>query len=232
MIDILFYAIIGLVTVPFLVLIVSLCKGTTYEQARLTLKSFLQGWADFASPDFIDKVFKTAGITTTLFLLGFVAYTANRVGDATLPHTAAVFSYFKMDKVEWSVVHEQEWKEAKWDFRETSGIDWNRLEWERTKAELGKYDVRFFRTIAVMFFVLAIAGLVGLLKRGKRIRGLVAMLAALLALTASHFLWAERQDQYIENLMSRYMSEYMSEHGNPPPMPNSYPGHWVKPTCE
>lgn len=226
-VDIAFFAILGLFTFPLIVLIVALLGGHTFDDARKKVKSFLANWGEVASKDFLDKLLSAAGITTTLFLLGFVAYTANRIGDAALPHSSSLFAYFRSAEVRWSVQSEGEWDEVKRQFRDVTGIGPDRLKWEHAKAEMGKYDVRFFRTIAVMFFFLAIIAVAALARRALRCRSLMVTGVALLALILSHWLWVERQEQYIENVLSRYVSEYMKQNNNQPPQrPASYPGWW------
>lgn len=226
-VDIGFFAILGLLTFPLIVLIVALLGSHTFEEARKKVRSFLANWGQVASKDFLGKLLNTAGITTTLFLLGFVAYTANRIGDAALPHSSALLAYFGSAEVRWSVQSESEWDEVKRQFRDVTGIGPDRLKWEQAKAEMGKYDVRFFRTMAVMFLFLAIVAVAALGRRALRGRSLATLAVALLALVFSHWLWVERQEQYIENVKSRYVSEYMKQHNNQaPPRPASYPGWW------
>jgi len=226
-VDIAFYGVLGLLLCPLFVLVVALVTGGTFDNAYKTVKEFLAKWAAFQPQDFLDKVLKTSGVTAVVFLLGFTAYLANRIGDEALPHSSAVFAYFGSKEVRWSIEAEKEWDEVKQRFRDVTGIGPDRVKWEEAKANMGVYDTRFFRTSAVVFFFVALSAIVELFRKASRRRGVIALVAAMLALVVSHWLWVEREDQYIENLVSRYVSEYMKTHdGKAPERPPTYPGRW------
>lgn len=191
------------------------------------MKAFLAKWSEIESQDLLDRVFKASGVTAVLFLLGFGAYVANRIGDAAIPRSAAIFGYFGSDQIRWSVESEREWDEVKRRFGDVTGIGSNRLKWEQAKAEMGRYDIRFFRTVAVMAFFVAISAVAGLFRKAARWKAFVTALTALLILVASHWLWVERDQQYMENLIAGYVSEHMKRHNNiPPERPPSYKGWW------
>ncbi len=202
-------------------------SGTTFDNAYNRIKTFLAKWADFQHQNFLERLLKASGVTVVLFLLGFIAYIANRIGDAAIPKSAAAFGYFGNDQVRWSIESEREWDEVKRRFRDITRIGPDRLKWEQAKAEMGRYDVRFFRTVAVMSFFVAISAVVALFRKGTRSKASVTLLTAILVLIASHWLWVEREQQYMENLISRYVSEYMKTHNNVgPERPPSYKGWW------
>ena len=226
-VDIVFFALLGLLTFPLVVLMVAHLSGATFDNAYNRVKAFLAKWAEVQPQDFLDRVLKASGVTAVLFLLGFGAYVANRVGDAAIPQSAAAFGYFGSDQVRWSVESEKEWDEVRRRFRDVTGIGPDRLKWEQAKAEMGRYDVRFFRTVAAMSFFVAISAVVALFRKGTRSKAFVTLLTAFLVLVASHWLWVEREQQYMENLISRYVSEYMKTHDNVvPERPPSYKGWW------
>src|SRR5882724_6058408 len=101
--DIAFYAVFGLLLAIPLVVLVAACTRTGFVESRTRVKEFLEKWAEFASTDFVDKIFKVAGISTVLFLLAFAAYTLNRFGDASLPKISATVNHMGSEKVRWSV---------------------------------------------------------------------------------------------------------------------------------
>ena len=226
-VDVSFYAVLGILTFPLLVLVVSLLSGGSFDDGYNKVKTFLTKWADIQPQAFLDRVLKASGVTAVLFVLAFGAYFANRIGDAAIPYSSAVFGYFGSDTVRWSVKSENEWDEVKRRFRDETGIGPDRLKWEQAKADMGMYDVRFFRTIAVLFFFVAGSAVVASFRKGSRRKAAAALLTAILVLVVSHGLWVEREQQYIENLTSRYVSEYMKTHNNvPPERPQSYKGSW------
>lgn len=222
-----FFAILGLLTFPILVLFVSSVSAWEYEDTRKTVTDFLANWGQLASGKFINSLLNTAGVGSTLLLLGFLAYTANRTGDALVPKTARAFSYFGSEEVRWSAEWKGEWKDLKWAFRDATGIGPSRVKWEKAKGEMGKYDVRLFRTAAVLLLCTAVGAIVGLIRRTRWRRETVVLGFALLSIVHAHWLWAERKEKFIENVVSRYTDEYMQSHeGSPPDIPENYPGWW------
>ena len=87
-VDIVFFALLGLLTFPLVVLMVAQLSGITFDDAYSRVKAFLAKWAEVQPQDFLDRVLKASGVTAVLFLLGFGAYVANRVGDAAIPQSA------------------------------------------------------------------------------------------------------------------------------------------------
>ncbi|MCP4256794.1 MAG: hypothetical protein GY774_04605 [Planctomycetes bacterium] len=225
-----FFAILGLLTFPILVLFVSSVSGWKYEDARKTVTDFLANWGQLASGKFINSLLNVAGVSSTLLLLSFLAYTANRTGDALVPKTGRIFFYFGSEEVRWSAEWKGEWKDVKWDLRDAAGIGSNRVRWEEAKGEMGKYDVRLFRTATVLLLGVAVGAIVGLIRKTRRHREAVILGFALLSIILMHWLWVERQEKYIENVVSRYTDEYMQSHeGDPPDKPKNYPGWWPSP---
>lgn len=50
---------------------------------------------------------------------------------------------------------------------------------------------------------------------------------SVLVFLVSHWIWAEREEQYVQNLVSRYISEHMKVHQNKvPERPPSYSNRW------
>jgi len=225
-VDIAFYAIVGVVSLPLLILSIATLGGLKYEDARQRVRTFLANWGDVVPQDLLDRLLRLGGISTLVFLLAFTAYTANRIGDAALPHTSAAFGYFRSAKVGWSICSENEWDTLKQDFREVAGIRSDRLMWEKAKAEMGKYDVRLFRTVAVMCLGLALIASAVVGRRRYRRRVIYTALVAWLAVVLTQWLWVERQEQYIENLVSRYQCEHLEKFNRPPDKPEHYPGRW------
>lgn len=225
-VDIAFYAIVGVVSLPILILSIATLGGLKYEDARQRVKDFLVNWGDVASQDLLDRLLRLGGISSLVFLLAFGAYTANRIGDAALPLTSKAFGYFHSEMVEWTICYSKdEWKPLKQDFREVTGIGSDRLLWEKAKAEMGKYDVRLFRTVAVMCLGLALIASAAVGRKRYRRRVIYTALVAWVAVVLTQWLWVERQEQYIENLVSRYQCEYLKQH-KMPPEPENYPGWW------
>lgn len=228
-VDIVFYAVVGLLVCPLFVLAVALLGGMTFDRAYEAVKAFLAKWTAIQPQDFLDKVFKTSGVATVVFLLGFGAYLGNRIGDAALPHTAAAFAYFGSKQVRWSIEAQKEWNEVKQRFRDVTGIGPDRIKWEEAKVNLGRYDIRFFRTMTVAFFIVSVSAIVALFRKASRRGAVNVLVASVLMLIMSHWLWVEREQQYVENLVSRYIGDYMKAHdGKVPESPATYPGRWPR----
>jgi hypothetical protein len=226
-VDIGFYALLGLLTFPLLVLMLAHVSGMTFSDAYKRLKSFQAEWAEIAPKDLFDRVLKTSGVTAVLVVLGIGPYLANRIGDAVIPHSSAVFKYFGSDVVRWSVESSEEWDNIKWDFRNVTAINADKSKWEEAKGEMGRHDVRFFRTLAVMSMCVGISAVCGLLRGGARSKAFIGLVSALLVLVASHWVWVDREQQFIKNLIARYVSEHMKARDNAMPVrPASYKGWW------
>ena len=222
--DIGFYVLLGLLTFVPVVLLVAASRRASFPEAREAVKEFLNSWASIAPKDMLDKVFNIAGVSTALFILGFSAYAFNRLGDASMPYTSSLLQHFGNKKVRWSIEHaKDDWRDVKFCFREVTGIRGDRLRWEATKAELGKFDVRFFRTTLYLFVLLLVASVVDLTNKKYRRRGYALLAVSLVGILMSQFLWVERQANYIENLVSRYESVYLNQHETLPWLPDSYP---------
>lgn len=229
--DLAFYAVMGFLTFPMVVLIYSLLRGKSFDDAYKDVKAFLSKWAAIQPRDFVDRVLRVTGITTVAFLLGFGAYLANRVGDAGMPYTASWFGYFGSEQVRWANEHHSEWKRVLMELRTVSGIEHDRVKWEEAKAQAGKFDVRLFRTVAVLSLVVAISGLIALFRASTRGAAAVTLIVGLLGTLGSHALWAEREDQYMENVIARYASEYRQVNENAlPTRPAFHKGWWPEPS--
>ena len=230
--DISFYALLGILSFVPIVAVVASFQNLPFAKARESTLKFLKKWATIAPTDWLGRVFNFAGLSTVLVLLGFLTYGLNRFGDATMPYTSTLVSHFGSDKVRWSIEHrDDDWHEVKFLFREVSGIKGDRLKWEEAKGHFGKYDVRFFRTVFFLFLLVLVAGVVDILSGSKfRKRGYGLSLLAVLGLVASQWLWVERQEQYVVNLVSRYESVYMERNkGKRPELPASYLGAKARP---
>lgn len=235
--DIGFYALLGLLTFVPLMVIVAAVGRKRYGDAHNALNDFLKKWASIAPDSFLKVVFRVAGTSTVLVLLGFLAYSLNRLGDSAMPHTSSWVGFFGSKKTGWSIELEAKWDSVKYEFRKISDIRTKRQEWEQKKAELGKYDLRFFRTSFFLFLMVFAAGFIdivygGLLsKRGKTIknkaspgeieprrgelrkRGYWLVFIGLLGLILSQWLWVDRQTQYVKNLVAQYMDLYEQRYG-------------------
>jgi hypothetical protein len=222
-VDLVFYAVLGVMTFPVLVLIVALLSGRTFDAAHALVKAFLTRWANIPGQDFVDKALKVSGVSGMLFLLAFGAYLANRVGDWCLPKTAAAFSYFGGDQLRWSVVHKPEWEGVVRELRTLTKIEHDRVKWEEAKAQFGRYDVRFFRVLTVYCTLLAAAALVALARKPSRHASLAAGIS-LATVLLFHALWVEREEQYMANVLGRYLSEYARQYpGSLPDKPRHFP---------
>lgn len=224
--DIGFYALLGLLTFVPLVAIVASVSKKRYGDAHNTLNDFLKKWGAIAPASFLNVVFKIAGTSTVLVLLGFLAYSLNRLGDSTMPHTSAWVGYFGSKKAGWSIENEGDWDEVKYEFRIITGIRTDRQRWEKKKAELGKYDLRFFRTAFFLFVMIFTAGFIdvvygGVLSRRRKVpkkgelrkRGCWLIFIALLGITLTQWLWVDRQEQYVKNLVAQYRDLYEQKYG-------------------
>jgi hypothetical protein len=226
-VDLVFYAVLGILTFPLLVLIVALLSGRRFDAAYALVKGFLTRWAEIPGKDFVDKTLKVSGVSAMLFLLAFGAYVANRVGDWALPKTAPAFAYVSGDTLRWSTQHKGEWGTVVSDLRTLTKIEHDRQKWEEAKAQFGRYDVRFFRVLTVFCALLLASALVALARK-RSVRAAAVAGSVAVALMLSHVLWIEREEQYMDNLLGRYMSEYSQQHaGAFPPKPAHFPdGKW------
>jgi hypothetical protein len=231
--DVAFYAFLGLLLFVPLTYLVAAFTATDVREARARVKAFLSNWIAGAEADAIGKVMGFAGVSAFCLLLGIGAYAANRLGDAVVPVTSWMTWH---DAARWSLEARQEWWELGWNYRTEAGIGGDEAAWERSKAGMGRYDVRFFRTSLVLFGVIAVAGAADLLRRHRgrpgdampslatlRKRGLSLMLAGAFGAVASQVLWAERQDQFVRNLSARYDDVYWSRYCELPLVAQSYP---------
>lgn len=241
--DIAFYTLLGLLLYVPIVSIVAGFMKIPFDEARDDVKEFLLGWASIASNDLADKLFKAAGISTVLVILAISAYSLNRLGDAVMPHTVKMTTYFGGEYVRWSINEEDnEWQNIKFDYKEIAGMGTDRVAWERTKAELGKFDVRFFRTSFLLFALIIVAGSVDLLlivfdvsrkkttlrvfdvsRKKIMLRGVALFIVGFLGAVLSQWMWIEQKENYVKNLVSSYESLYFKKHNVRPTLPDSYP---------
>ncbi|MCC6407043.1 MAG: hypothetical protein IT453_07750 [Planctomycetes bacterium] len=226
-VDIAFYACLGLLMFPLIPLALSQVRGGSYRDASTKVRAFVTEWGRVDPKSTVGRLLGVTGLGATLLVLGFVAYLANRLGDAFVPISSATFGYFGSEQVRWSVEHENEWDAVRFDFRQVSGIGSDRQRWEQAKGWMGSYDVRAARTAAVLAFVVVGSSIASLSRRGRRAKRLVSLGLAVSAVVVTHFLWVTREQQYIENLISRYADEYGKSHdGASPPIPRAYTGWW------
>lgn len=229
-VDLVFYAVLGIMTFPLLVLFVKMLSGQKFDDAYASVKGFVTRWAELPGKDFVDKTLKVSGVSAMLFVLAFGAYVANRAGDWALPKTAAWLMYFGEERVRWSAQYPGETDDVVTVLRTITKIEHDRQKWEEAKAGFGRYDVRFFRVLTVYCALLVVAALFNLFRKPSRASA--ATLAGItLALLASHALWAEREEQYWANLMGRYLSTHVQEKGGLPTKPVHFPGkRWPQTT--
>lgn len=222
-VDLVFYAVLGIMTFPLLVLIVALASGRRFDAAYARVKGFLTKWAEIPGNDFVDKVLKASGVSAMLFLLAFGAYVGNRVGDWALPNTAPALVFLGGEKLRWSTQYEGEWDAVVSELRTLTGIEHDRQRWEEAKAQFGRYDVRFFRVLTVFLALLLASAVIALARKPSARAGATAGAVAA-TLLLSHQLWVEREEQYMDNLVGRYMSEYARHNaGVFPPKPGHFP---------
>lgn len=226
LIDIMFYSFLGFLTLPLVVLVVANLKNSTFNTSYDTLAAFLEKWSSIDKKG-IAHIFRAAGgVSAICFILAFGAYVSNRIGDSLLPRSAALFEYFGSQEVRWSVESEKSWLGLGWNYREVSGIGGDRVKWEFAKAGMGIHDVRFLRIITVMFLILSVSALIGLFRRGSRLKYSGRLIVTFLIFVGCHFMWAERQEQYIRNLASGYIDHYYVKHKLTPNPPADFPETW------
>ena len=218
-----FYGILGLVSViPIVSLIQALLK-VRFKIALDRTRQFLNDWAGFAPQNFWKVVGNTVGASGLLFLLALFAYTMNRFGDVTMPVVSRRVGHLDNPVVAWSIDHENEWKRIKYEYREVTGIKGDRHKWEDSKAKLGKFGVRLFRTTIYLCLLMSIAGVVDVVRSTEfRKRGLAVTVVGVVGTVMSLVLWVDRQERYVDNLVSGYRSVYFEQNGSEPSMPESY----------
>jgi len=221
--DILFYSFLGLISFVPLVIAVASLRNQSFRNARKETLGFLESWAKLASGDWLKTVFKVAGLSGVLVLLGFVAYGFNRLGDVTMPYTSQMVEHFGNRVVQWTIDNERDWDRVKFEFREVSGIRGDRQQWEKVKGELGVHDIRLFRVLFFLFLLISVAGLVDTIgSRNLRRRGLFLFFLGMIGLAASQWLWIDRTKQYVINFVARYESTHLQKAGQKPLLPESY----------
>lgn len=205
--DITFFGLLGVLTFVPIVALVASIEQKSFASARSSVKKFLESWAAIGGKGFVENVFKVAGISTVVMILALSSYVFNRLGDATLPELAKVTTYYGMSRLQWSVEHKHDWKRVKSNLRVFTGIEGDRDKWENVKAAAGAYDTRLFRTIFWLFAFLFVAGVIDLaFWKSQKSRGVFLLMAAIVGLLLSQWLWSEREDNYVENILWRYHS--------------------------
>jgi hypothetical protein len=236
--DIGFYGFLGLLFSLPLTYLAGAVWRVSQKTATIRLRDNADRWIGAADAGAIGKLLGLAGVSTICLLLGFGAYAANRVGDAAMPITSRVVGHFGDDEVAWSIEQEDGgWRQLRYDFRDLSGIGGDEVEWERAKAAMGRYDVRFFRTAVVLFAIVALAALLDLgrsmfnrqVAEGilpwteRRSRGWYLLAAGVVGMVISQFLWGDREGKFVENMLARYDNLYWSAYCELPPLPEGYP---------
>ena len=229
MLDIGFYIVLGLLAFPLLILIVSLACGCSFKEGHGTIKEIFKATASVEPNGVLDKVLSISGVTSTLLLLGFVAYVANRLGDEAMPRTSGWAAYFGNKEVRWSVEDKNDWKGVKYHLRDASGIGPDRDKWEKAKTDMGAHDSRLFRTMAVYSFWLFVAAAIGLAWPYNRNRAWISLAVGFVSLVLCHWLWVEREGNYIENVVARCVDE-STRNAMAFAKPKTYPGHWPQPS--
>ena len=224
--DIAFFGLLGVLAFVPIVALVASIEQKSFASARSSVKKFLESWAAIGGEGFAEKVLKVAGVSTVVVILALSSYVFNRLGDATLPEIANVTTYYGMSRLQWSAEHKHDWKQVKSNLRVVTGIEGDRDKWEEVKAAAGSYDTRLFRTIFWLFAFLFVAGVIDLVFwKSHKSRGAFLLMAAIVGLLLSQWLWSERQDNYIENILWRYHSVYCSISGAKA-LPESLPEKW------
>ncbi|MHC4105277.1 MAG: hypothetical protein ACYSR9_10080, partial [Planctomycetota bacterium] len=135
-----------------------------------------------------------------------------------------IVSHFGYEKARWSIEQkDNDWHDVKKLYRTVTGIKKDRKKWEKAKGELGKWDVRLFRTFFILFIILLFAGFIDLIaNKAFRNRGIFLVVFAITGLFLSQWLWVERQEKYIVNLMSGLEEAYYIKNGQMYVPPKSY----------
>jgi hypothetical protein len=202
-----FYMLLVFLNFLSITLLVASARAVKLDEARTDTIRFLKQWTSPFDNGAI-KTLAVIGVTTgaALFLV-FQAFYLNRLGDATLPIVSGMFNYFGDTRVQWENEERYEWTTTVQAFRRLGSADLDRDAWEKLKANLGKYDVRFFRVMVYLFLIVLIAGLLDLFGRGEfRRRGALLATIGTFGVFTSLFLWTERQGNYVENLVAAYQS--------------------------
>jgi len=222
--DIVFYAILGIVTFVPLVAIVASLRKVSFKIARKQTFSFLETWANLAPKEWLQAIFTIAGLSGVLFLLSLGAYLFNRLGDETMPYTSKIVGHFGDRVIPWTIKYGEDWDKIRKEFRTVSGIEHDSRKWEEAKVELGVREVRLSRVLFYLFLLLFVAGIADTVGSKKfRSRGLCLLFIGMLGLAASQFLWVKRQKQFVTNLVARYETTYSSKNkGQKPELPTSY----------
>lgn len=219
-----FYAVLGLILVAPVAFFVGAVNDLRIADAFRKTKGFFDQLDEVVRYKFLPNSLKVTGLTATLFLFAIFAYYTDRLGDTVMPKLSPVVGHFGEERLKWSIEQEGDWGSLKFNYRVVTNIHGDRKKWEDKKTELGKGDVRLFRTLVFYFVLLAIAGVVDLSASGKfRRRGVSVLLIGILGTVLCIMVWAERKDKYIENLVADHADVYTKVKKEPPHFPDSYP---------
>lgn len=242
--DALFYGILGACLFAPLALLYAAARRISFVPACRRLGEVFDAWTSSAGATGLGKrVFGVAGLTATLVILAVGAYAANRLGDAAVPRLASAFDHFGYVATRWSVEEEHgEYDAVVYAFREVTGIRGDDDLYEARKAQMGRWSVRVFRTLVVLFALVLAAGSIDLANSAgrrregaalqppaQRRRGLAALLVGAVGIVASLFLWSERQDRFTRNLLASYVNEHVTRQDRIPRLPDFYaavPREW------
>lgn len=231
-----FYILLGMLLFVPVVCLVSACEQEQWSVSRDKVGKFLKEWVAATDTSMLGKAMNLAGVSTIVLLLGLGAYGMNRLGDATIAHASGLFRHFGYEAARWASEQEgAQWDDLRFAYRELSWIGSDEAAWEAAKAEMGRLDIRFFRTLAMLFVLIGIAGLIDVLTavlsrnnaktepQSFRKRGDLLILVGILGVIYSVFIWAERQDKFVRNVAARYEDAYLESVRGRPEWPETSP---------
>lgn len=201
--DLVFYAVMALLSSLPLFFLVAAISLTSLVEARLKTMKFLEDWGQVMPEKFRGGFVTAVGYFGGFIFLIFLAFIFNSMGRFLLPDLVKSTGFPSSDLATvWFAENQDVWKAFERRYQRSARAESSEFDWRQDKANLGKPAVKSFRVVAIASVMLFIAGFIDIFSSSARRRGWVLSIVALFCFLLFFRIWADKQSLYMGRLYS------------------------------